>query len=59
MNDFASRVSAYHLRSINIVKSIAKSFKSEAVSLAWNIDELTIGMKATVEFETRDLTPAM
>jgi D-mannonate dehydratase len=58
MNDFASRIAAFHLRSINIVKAIAESFIPEATSFELNDIELTIGMKATTKLGGTPLTAA-
>jgi hypothetical protein len=59
MKDFRGQVAAYHLRSINIVKSIARSFIPEETNVDLNDIELTIGMKATAKLGKTDLVPAM
>jgi hypothetical protein len=52
-------IAAYHLRSINIVRDIAVQFHNIKMGAKLTDDHAIIGMKATVQFKTLDLTPAM
>jgi hypothetical protein len=58
LNEIALRLSAYLSRSMEIVKSIAKSFEPEITNIVLN-DEIIIGMKASVRFIKSELAPAM
>jgi hypothetical protein len=54
LNEIGLNLSAYHWRSMQIVKSIAKSFEPEITKIVLD-DEIIIAMKAIVRFEKGEL----